>query len=172
MSRDSGSWRNSWRRTHETPAAASPKTPPNPHGVISPFDQLSAARAVVPPPLLCGVRAIVGSPSSCLPWRVHVVCAMNSLHPARTPPNPVSGWPTWWGLASSYPLDREYRKPGHQMSFPSCLPGVPLPPGTQFPVGGDIRSYLEIFYLSHLEVEGDASGTSGQSSGMLLNIFQ
>lgn len=61
-----------------------PEPPPSPHGVISPCDQLSAARAVVPPPLLCGVRAIVGSPRSCLPWRVHVVCAMNSLHPART----------------------------------------------------------------------------------------
>lgn len=60
-------------------------SPASPHGVISPSDQLSAARAVVPPPLLYSVHTIAGSPSSCLPWCVHVVCAVNSLYPASTP---------------------------------------------------------------------------------------
>lgn len=77
-----------------------PSLPQVPVVVLSHCGQLCAARACGAPSLLRGVRVVAGCPSSHLPWCVHVVCAVNSLHPASPAPNPGSRWPTRQGLAS------------------------------------------------------------------------
>lgn len=77
-----------------------PSLPQVPVVLLSHCGQLCAARACGAPSLLRGVCAVAGCPGSHLPWCVHVVCAVNSLHPASPAPNPGSRWPTRQGLAS------------------------------------------------------------------------
>lgn len=78
-----------------------PGLPQVPVVLSSHCGQLCAARACGAPSLLRGVRAVAGRPDSHLPWCVHVVCAVNSLHPASPTPNPGSRWPIQQSLASS-----------------------------------------------------------------------
>lgn len=136
----------------------------HPHPVVS----LLQPGLVVSPPLCVVFVLWLDLPAPVCPG-VPMWYVLRTPCTQQAPPNPVSGQPTWWGLASSCPSRREQKKPDYQVSFP-------LPPGglhsPRHVVQGTLGHVWRHFWLSHLRVEGGTPGTSGQSSGILPNILQ
>ena len=174
MSRDSRSWRSTWRRTPE-PLRPPARPSPSLRVVLSPWSALcSRDRGASSPASWCVCCGWTPWAPFC-PGRVSVVCAVNPLCPVNPTPLDLDGqlgeaWP------AAAPQTLEQREQAWPPGELPALPQVPQPQGRRalvlkagLSVGqpcppGDIRCCLEMFLVvSHIwgVGEGCAIGTSG-----------